>query len=246
MSRQKRKECGHRRKTCKNKGLKHPSLGKFENFFKRRTLLQEFLCRSQNMDRIVNTNAKNNGRHKNRKRVHLTVEQSGKCKRRNASIKHRCRHKDRAFHAPEEEHCQKHNQDKAYAERENGIISHFIDFFKPLISSFYRESRRNRISFAAEESKQGISAFKNMRYKLIIRRWPDELCIDNTIEQDFPCTVRTGATNKTRLQIFGNRLFAIPFRLVRRCNLLLSFFFILLKERIKSTSSFIREAQLLR
>ena len=181
MSRQKREERSYRRKACENKRLEHPLLGIFKNFFESCKLVQKLLRSSQNVDGIVDAYTENNGSHKDRKRIELSVEKSRKRKRRDACVKHRARHENRAFDAPEEEHRKEYDKDKAYAKGENGIVRHFIDFLEAFVSSFDRETRRNRIFFVAKVSNQGIRTSENMRHENIVGRRANKLRVHHAV-----------------------------------------------------------------
>ena len=109
MSRKQSEECSHRRKARQNKRFEHSALGRFKNFFQRGILTHHLLRRSQNMDGIVDTDTKDNGRHKNRERIQLAIEKRRKRKRRNTSVKHGKSHENRTFHASKEEHRKENN-----------------------------------------------------------------------------------------------------------------------------------------
>ena len=142
MSRKQSEESSHRRKARQNKRLEHSALSRFKDLFQRGILTHHLLRRSQNMDGIVDTDTKNNGRHENRERIQFAVEKCRKRKRRNTSVKHGESHENRTFHASKEEHRKENNQDKAYTEGEYGIVRHFIHFLEAFVSSIHSKAHR--------------------------------------------------------------------------------------------------------
>ena len=196
------------------------------------------------MDGVVNTDTKNNRSDKNRKRIQLAVEKRRKSKRRDASVKHGERHKNRALHAPEEEHREEYNQHKAYAKREYGIVGHLIHFLETLVCSIHGEAHRRRILLASKMLQQRIGTCKDMRYELVVRRRLDELCVDDAVKQNFPSAIRLRRTNQAGLQAIGNCRFRIPF--LRDILVFDGILFVFLEERVESPHGFFGESEFLR
>ena len=150
VGRQQREEGGDSREARQNEGLEHLLLRMFQNFFESRILVQELLRSSQDMDGIVDTDTQDNRCNKDRERVQLAVEEGRKRERRDTGVKHRGSNKDGALYAPEEDNREEEDKDKAYAEREDGIVRHVVHFLEAFVGSLDGEAGGNRVSLCAE------------------------------------------------------------------------------------------------
>ena len=247
VCRKQSEERGDSRETCKEERLEHLPLGRFQDFFQSRMLVQQLLRSAQNVNRVVDADAQNDGGDKHRERIQLSVEEGSKRKRREAGVQHRSSHQNRALHAPEEENREEDDEHQADAEREDGIVRHVIHFLEAFVSPFHRKARRHGICLGVEISKQGIGPRENARHELVIGRGPEKFRVHHAVEENLSGTVRTRATDKARLQVCRDRLFLVPFLGFGRLVVLLcGFFLALLEKRIERAHRLVGKSQFLR
>ena len=181
---------------------------------------------------------------KDRERVQLAIEEGRKRERRDAGVKHRRRDQDGALYAPEEDDRKEEDKDKAYAEREYGIVRHVVHFLEALVGALDRKAGGNRISLRAEIGKEGIRAGKDMCHELVVGRGPDEFRVHHAVEKDLSGAVRARAPDKARLQMVGNGLLLVPFFGLARLHR--SLFLVLLEEAVECADRLVGETQFLR
>ena len=215
----------------------------FQHLFESRILVEELLSSPQNMNRIVDSNSQNDRSDKHRKRIELSIEKRRKSKGRNASVKHRCGHKDRAFNTPEEERGQQKDQNETDAKRENTVVRHIVHFLQTFVSSFHSKTRRNRIFFAVKILKKRIGTGQDVGHKFVICRRLQKLCVHHTVKENLAVKVfRIRRADQAIFQMRWNRRFGIPFAR----TLFFGFGSVLFKESIKSAQRFIGKSEFLR